>query len=499
MSNKSLPDDPARWPRDPFRLLGVGDDSDLVSLRRAYTQLIRRFKPEHFPEQFRRIREAYDEAKRRAEWRAAARTPWSEDDEDPPTNEPAANSRVDGVTRGGHSSPDAEPERPESESNNGTPGRPAPPRPRPPSLERQLDELWDLACEGGHAAAYPRLVELASAGEPCEELLLRLYWLLVAAPELDAVRRPRDWLARAVRTVGLTRRLAAIYADELSRDATALDSFPVGELLNLRAPRDALSIAGRARWRTASEREDRDLIHADLDQLQTKIPLDARDHWLAMLIDAMPFLVWTRDAQRLVAVDVWREELEERGYSHAHVAAALNSFDFLFAVAADWRKTLVNERASDALAIARLAWVGPDWALRAAVERMAIALTGNAKRSLFDLDRLAAKAPALMAQARNSLLDCCSASLAEDGRGDETYLRNRVVALFAPAPYEIYEAKRLKLLAFCCQERISPQRLANLAAELDFLPRKIAVEIPRRLCDDIPLHCLFLAEVIVRG
>ncbi len=63
-----LPDDPRDWPHDPFLLLGVEPSATETDVKRAYTRLIRRFKPEHFPEQFRRVREAYEAALQRAKW-----------------------------------------------------------------------------------------------------------------------------------------------------------------------------------------------------------------------------------------------------------------------------------------------------------------------------------------------------------------------------------------------------------------------------------------------
>jgi hypothetical protein len=40
--------------------LGIDRSVDLRDLRRAYVRLIRIYRPEHFPDQFRRIREAYE-------------------------------------------------------------------------------------------------------------------------------------------------------------------------------------------------------------------------------------------------------------------------------------------------------------------------------------------------------------------------------------------------------------------------------------------------------
>jgi hypothetical protein len=53
MNSPDLPDDPRRWPGDPFELLGVARGAVEIEIKRAYTRLIRRFKPEHHPEEFR--------------------------------------------------------------------------------------------------------------------------------------------------------------------------------------------------------------------------------------------------------------------------------------------------------------------------------------------------------------------------------------------------------------------------------------------------------------
>ena len=54
-----LPDDVRRWPSDPFKLLGVPRNVPPRDLKRAYTRLIRSYKPEHSPDEFRRIRAAH--------------------------------------------------------------------------------------------------------------------------------------------------------------------------------------------------------------------------------------------------------------------------------------------------------------------------------------------------------------------------------------------------------------------------------------------------------
>jgi len=42
-----LPQDMAEWPNDPYELLGMDSSADEKTLKRAYTRLIRKFRPEH--------------------------------------------------------------------------------------------------------------------------------------------------------------------------------------------------------------------------------------------------------------------------------------------------------------------------------------------------------------------------------------------------------------------------------------------------------------------
>ena len=43
---------------DPYTLLGVSEDADLKSLKRAYKTMLRKHRPEKDPAGFQRVREA---------------------------------------------------------------------------------------------------------------------------------------------------------------------------------------------------------------------------------------------------------------------------------------------------------------------------------------------------------------------------------------------------------------------------------------------------------
>jgi DnaJ-class molecular chaperone len=48
---------------DPYQVLGLPADSDDEAIRRRYLELVRRFSPEHHPEQFAAVRAAYESLK----------------------------------------------------------------------------------------------------------------------------------------------------------------------------------------------------------------------------------------------------------------------------------------------------------------------------------------------------------------------------------------------------------------------------------------------------
>jgi curved DNA-binding protein CbpA len=45
---------------DPYKTLGLSDDADDESIRRRYLELVKRYPPEHHPEQFAAVRAAYE-------------------------------------------------------------------------------------------------------------------------------------------------------------------------------------------------------------------------------------------------------------------------------------------------------------------------------------------------------------------------------------------------------------------------------------------------------
>ena len=89
MSEPELPEDLDRWPSNPYELLRVEYGVSPRDLHRAYTRLIRTYKPEQYPEHFRRIREAYESLLRHAEMYSGWADALEPDDRSTQSDEPA--------------------------------------------------------------------------------------------------------------------------------------------------------------------------------------------------------------------------------------------------------------------------------------------------------------------------------------------------------------------------------------------------------------------------
>ena len=63
-----LPEDLNRWPSDPFEMLNLSRSDDARTAKRSYFKLVRKYKPDRFPAEFQKIREAYESVESWLRW-----------------------------------------------------------------------------------------------------------------------------------------------------------------------------------------------------------------------------------------------------------------------------------------------------------------------------------------------------------------------------------------------------------------------------------------------
>lgn len=275
MAEDRLPENPEDWPSNPFEVLGIPFDADSAAIRKAYRDLIHQYKPERAPEQFRRIREAYERV-RQQNPRRLAMPRFSLGSVDAMfSTEPEANPPRKDVPDGQQPNPDPAPDgsaapdhRPPSADDP-----PKPPRPRL-DLRAEIRAAWELALAGQPKEAYERLAEL-SLGVPLnDEIASRRYWLIRLAPEVKPGRRAVEELYPVVQSLGLNGVVGQLYLAEITRDADEALSERcaalMGDLRNARWRRPLQ----RVRWRAAAKNNLWHIIDSDLERLRGDHPLD---------------------------------------------------------------------------------------------------------------------------------------------------------------------------------------------------------------------------------
>lgn len=474
MSDHELPADLARWPADPYRLLGVQFGVSTRDLRRAYLNLVRQFKPEHFPDQFRRIREAYEVVLSHAE---SMHKLWSPSDDSPNGQESLAE---ESVAETNHIDQQAQPRTRRSETR---------------STAVSSEELWELACQGKEEQAYRSLVELHERNPQREEIVLRLYWLLIALPELDVSRSGCDWLTRGLRNCTRARSLLALYRRELAMDPAEAFSERCATLLTQDDSPDIGLELAESRWKAARGLKRWEVIAADLQALRARGYPAREAAWAQFLLAAATQLAWADDTLR---ADTRRlaGEIESLHLLDSACAENLARLDFQLELAAGLRAlTQMRETGiSSILAeLIPLSWNAELSTYRSLLIALNVEVAHDPRRALGEFDRIRAKAPAILGHLADLLRSLeAEAGSAPDHRTPVELVRTATL-LLKDSKWWRYKAFRVSLLKFCLEEAISPELLASAIAPLSGLAITPDKHLGHEIEADWPLRLVYSA------
>ncbi|OWK47295.1 J domain-containing protein [Fimbriiglobus ruber] len=402
MSGSDLPDDPRTWPTNPFELLGVPYGAADADIKRAYTRLIRRFKPEHHAEQFRLIREAYEACLRQASWfrvdadaepepapivvpRDRPTASRSENIEPkrvtPPADEvpiPPPSADPDEAALG--SKPEAS--QPAPESDFGADDASEDERPIPPwrAADRTL-QLWALAVGGAEAEAYAGLVEQSRYEPDRVDVPLRLYWLSALNPSLDPTRTRHHWLADALARSNLRGPAVELYRRELETNPDQALYGPYDRLLSVPAvPRDLLTLA-RCRIVVAGREGRGGAIKSDLAAVKDRVRDYSDSEWLGLVVAAADWGVWTPGG---VVEEVCRTELAGLKYLELNHGGLFDRVEDGQAVAAAVLKS--KSLPLELVAVVRAFWAGSAVPGRRVMDAAISVIESDPARYLFMFD-----------------------------------------------------------------------------------------------------------------
>jgi hypothetical protein len=478
VSESHLPDDVARWPDDPYVLLGVDRNIERRELRRAYVRLIRIYRPEHFSEQFRRIREAYERLDGFMRYQEQFGALELE------SSEPVANNMPPGTMETIAAGETFDESRCEGNGH-----APAPP------VESPTDVAWQPAREGQTAEAYRRLVELERHRPGNEELCLRLYWLLVLEPGLDPRRDRRDWLAAGLSAGGPTGPLVELYDRELEGDPLELRHSRCRNLLERPGPLPQRAALAMRCWARLGLAGCWNMVAEDLQRFREEAFAADRALWGRMLLLCEEQLRWQDDPKAFGPMaHACRREIEEYSEEHRELEYELDRSDYVYRLADELRNIVHSDllppettrRLDDVI---RRGWVQPFGMIRAELMQFLRPMIENPFRATEMLDRIHRSSPIVLHQLNAHVQSLYySRHDFSDERSRMEERRKAVSAFFDRQKPDAYGNWRLKMLSFCLRRRMTFGQFQE-AAEGESL----SAELTEHWKKDLPLHCITMA------
>jgi hypothetical protein len=466
MSEHSLSPDPSSWPRDPFRLLGVPPGASARDLRKAYLRLIRSYKPEHAPEEFKRIRDAYESA-----------LPFARTDQRAPIiDEPG-------------------PE-PPTESGTGLTTEIS-----IPAFDRipPLVDAWKFVLRGEPETAYRTLVDRHDAARGSEDDYVQLYWLLTLLPSLELARTPVDWIVRGLGARGADApRLRELLRRELAANPTLTLGDRLKNFLRRRTPPVLAVEFAEARWRLAREAGRWGVIAVDVESLRAWLPDADENAWARLLIASAMNLAWA-DGRDANLANVFAREVESLGSRHRDYADELHQLEYAQRVklGLDRLKGLPTIH----VLLGRLlpgSWDEPGPAYRARLRAYVDLFDGEPLASLRCLDHIQSVAPFVLGRLSALLggFDDEAYYLLGPARLDEV---SPVIRRFLDShAWTDYPAVRPNLLKFCLLEAISPGLVARTLADRAEFILSGTNPLAHKITEDWPLRHAYRASEMTR-
>lgn len=328
-ADEHLPEDIERWPASPFVLLNVDPGASQQQVKSAYARLIRIYKPDHFPDQFQRIRQAYHDAlgqgKHGSHFTFDGQIQRGEEGEHPLGDvlwtTPAR--------RSGRSHPEA---------GAGSAADPADP----------IDDNFGSLAGKNRAICYQGLVDRLKGHPSNDEDSIKLYWLLRIDPELEIERQPCDWLVDWLQQNNLFGRVYQMYLQELRHNLQEGISERCLSLIACCDDPDRRLELLKRRWCCSHRVGRHELVVEDTERLRQDVDNEFSIEWARVLFAAVDHLAWgpggSNSAEGAPGLDrfaAYVDEVEQCAEGHVALAHEFDRLDTLVLLRAEllWWQT----------------------------------------------------------------------------------------------------------------------------------------------------------------
>lgn len=465
MSEHSLPEDLASWPMDPFRLLGVSDSTSKRDVQRAYVKLIRQFKPERFPEHFKRLREAYEYIASLAE--TGSLHPMGEPIEVP--------GREEAVRRA-----------PRRDSRDGV-----------DESDSDPEKYWNLAAQGDSPRAYRKLRRLAERNPNDLGLKLQLYWLLALEPNLDPKRSACDLLVDGLTTSPRHWPFLELYCRHLDFDRKEVTSARCGRLARLDMPEEMLQAFLTRRW-TAAERLNIEskAIGRDLAAIKDQILQRSEQEWLRLLFLSMDHLAWSLIPESRELFETYAKEAESLDH-WPELGPYFSRLDQLRILMKEWKKA---EEAKivvvlPPIKLVPLYWRNPSLISRKKFIQLLEPFADASELHLSRIGKACNQCPNLFVQVLNLLVAMSNEGAELYERQSSAAFERRLFEFFAwNCRWLGYQEHRSKLFRLFIHESMDPLRIAAMVKDRPEYSFSDCEFLASCLESDLPLLCAWHAH-----
>ena len=326
---KELPEEIELWPSDPFALLNVKRSDDARTAKRAYFKLIRKYKPDRFPAEFQKIREAYESVENWLQWHQHDEQyndeSYDEADDQPDDQPEDSSSNAETAQLADQWPLDRPVEKDDSYDAAGVVGstdtefEPPEEIASRPILASPMDRFYEsLNSTGlGSAVAHLKNVDPSDGLEEVSKANLAKYFIARLLPSstgklslkdtsttdfgiLESDLKRFSWLLKSIRSAGHTPAALGQLRIELDENYLLADCNVFNRLLDKVDNFETLASLYRLRWEAIGHYQPRTVVE-DLKKLQPR-SLDFGGHqgaWLGLLADSMNYTIWHQDERCL--------------------------------------------------------------------------------------------------------------------------------------------------------------------------------------------------------
>lgn len=442
-----LSDDPADWPVDPYELLGVERHSDEKTLRRAYSRLIREFRPEHHPLEFQKIREAYDRARGSLDISGISQT-WNGDWQ--------VSVERPGFAQSHRASSSAQ-------------------------ASDRMAAVWNLAQQGDVEAALATLDrEYGDFPESLEAASGR-YWLLKLSPDTED-KAIVEWLGEyVVRHPGKSA-LADWLETELNWSPALARQSALSGLIDSGLPIERLAELAILRWKSAASLDQCDLVLSELDQVRSRMTLDSTSEWVRLLVSSMPLFIWGSPETRK-QFDALQEQLSEFQDLQLKMPDVFDEVEQLEALRDEYVRS-EDSYAAQTHELLKTEARCPVDQMQDAVFLMARRIHEDGPDAFSRFNSMATTRPVTAGRLWQILARFNWFRFQNISEDDTDLLRKLVLRLVNSANWANLTYARLSVLNFCVAEGIPVNVLALLVYEHNDIPKDFREQIGQFLYND---------------